>query len=163
VAIPNDGPGTSFRRARKQDVPQIIGLLADDVLGAQREELTEPLPDRYYDAFEAIDSDPNQELIVADASGAIVGVFQLTFLPSLTHGGSWRAQIEGVRVHSSRRGTGAGTQMLRWAIARARERGCRFVQLTTDKRRPDALRFYEALGFRPTHEGLKLDLEQHPG
>jgi GNAT superfamily N-acetyltransferase len=160
MANTHDGRGTALRRAVRDDLTQIIALLADDALGAEREELTQPLADPYTRAFETIDADPNQELVVAHADGAIVGVLQLTFVPYLTHRGSWRAQIEGVRVHSSHRGTGTGTEMLQWAIARARERGCRIVQLTTDKRRPDALRFYESLGFRSTHEGLKLDLEE---
>lgn len=149
---------TQFRRATRQDVPDIVRLLADDPLGAQRERYEQPLPAEYYRAFEAIETDPNNELIVAERDGDVVGVLQLTFIPYLTHQGSWRALIEGVRVSSALRGQGLGRSLLQWAIARARERGCRIVQLTTDRTRPDALRFYESLGFRATHEGLKLDL-----
>ena len=146
------------RKARRTDVEAIVGMLADDALGAQREELTEPLPHAYHEAFAAIDADPNHELVVGEARGEIVATLQLSYLPYLTYRGGWRAQIEAVRVASEHRGGGVGGDMIRWAIARARERGCHVVQLTTDKMRPDAQRFYEGLGFRATHEGLKLHL-----
>ncbi len=148
-----------IRRATRADVPKVVDLLADDDLGAEREKPTNPLAPSYYAAFDEIDSDPNNELVVADLEGELVATLQLTFLPYLTHGGSRRAQIEGVRVHRSLRGSGLGSRVIRWAISRARERGCRIVQLTSDKRRDDAIRFYEQLGFRPTHEGLKLFLD----
>lgn len=148
-----------LRLARKGDIGSIVRLLADDVLGREREDLSEPLPASYLDAFEAIEADPNQELIVAEANGIIVGTLQLTFLPHLTHRGSWRAQIEGVRVAGEQRGSGIGREMVSWAIARAHQRGCKLVQLTTDRQRPDALRFYEDLGFKATHHGLKLVLD----
>jgi GNAT superfamily N-acetyltransferase len=133
-------------------------MLADDALGATRESFGDPLPGFYYDAYEAIDSDPNQELVVADSGGAAVGTLQLTFLPGLSHRGAWRAQIEAVRVDSSMRGSGLGSRLFRWAIERARGRGCRMVQLTSDKSRGDAIRFYRGLGFEATHEGMKLHL-----
>ena len=148
----------SFRRATREDVPAIVGLLADDELGKLRECNTDPLPASYYTSFELIDSDPLNELVVACAMDVVVGVFQLTFLPYLTHQGSLRALIEGVRVASSHRSQGLGQAMLEWAIQRARDRGCAMVQLTTDKARPDALRFYQRLGFAATHEGMKLSL-----
>ena len=148
----------SFRRARRDDVPAIVQMLADDELGRTREDYREPLPDSYFAAFEAIDVDPNNELIVADLDGEAAGVMQLTFIPYLTHRGSRRALIEGVRVASSVRGQGVGRAMIRHAIQRASQRGCSMVQLTTDKARSDALRFYESLGFRATHEGMKLTL-----
>jgi GNAT superfamily N-acetyltransferase len=148
-----------FRRAVAEDLPAIVRLLADDELGAQRERLEDPLPVSYVEAFEAIASDKNNELSVAeDPDGAVVAVLQLTFTPYLTHQGGWRATIEGVRVDSRLRGSGVGAQLFGWAIGRARERGCHLVQLTTDKRRPEARRFYESVGFEATHEGMKLKL-----
>jgi GNAT superfamily N-acetyltransferase len=147
------------RRARRDDLAAIVALLADDPLGATREAVLDPLPQSYGDAFAAIDADANQALVVADdGSGKVVGVLQLTFIPSITYRGGWRALIEGVRVAASARSTGIGRQMFAWAIERARARGCRLVQLTTDKRRPDAIRFYESLGFVASHEGMKLAL-----
>lgn len=153
-----------FRAAHRGDVPAIVALLADDELGRARESSASSgtgadLPESYWRAFDAIDADPRQLLaVVDDGAGRVVGTLQLTFLPYLTYQGGTRAQIEAVRVAAELRGTGVGTRFLRWAIDAARERGCHLVQLTTDKRRPDALRFYQALGFEPTHEGLKLHL-----
>lgn len=149
----------TFRRATADDLTAIVTMLADDVLGAQRERLETPLPQSYLAAFSEIDRDPNNELVVACIDDAVVGVLQLTFIPSLSHVGSRRALVDGVRVSSSRRSSGIGTKLLTWAIARARERGCRILQLTTDKRRLDARRFYEALGFVASHEGMKLPLQ----
>ena len=148
----------AFRRARRGDLPAIVHLLADDPLGAQREADVWPLPASYGAAFDAIDADPNQELVVAESGGAVVGVLQLTFIPSLTYRGGWRALIEGVRVAAALRSAGVGQRLFEWAIARARERGCHLLQLTSDKARPDAIRFYERLGFVASHEGLKLPL-----
>lgn len=136
----------------------MVHLLADDPLGATREADVSPLPASYYDAFTAIDGDPNNELIVAALAGELVGMLQLTFIPSLSYQGSWRAQIESVRVAAPHRSLGIGRQLFVWAIGRARSRGCHLVQLTSDKSRVDAIRFYESLGFRPSHEGLKLHL-----
>jgi GNAT superfamily N-acetyltransferase len=147
-----------MRPATRDDVPRIVHLLADDPLGATREQCTDPLPSAYWDAWAAIDADPNQRLVVADDDGTVVGVLQLTFIPGLTRLGSWRAQVEGVRIDGSRRGLRLGEQLLTWAIDEARRRGCQLIQLTTDKQRPDAHRFYERLGFAATHEGMKLRL-----
>ncbi len=149
-----------FRDAIAEDVGPIVGMLADDPLGATREAYTDPLPESYGEAFSAIASDPNQHLIVAYTEGeaAPIGVLQLTLIPYLTYRGGWRALIEGVRVSSGRRGAGVGRALIEEAIRRARTAGCHLVQLTTDKRRPDALAFYEQLGFEPTHEGMKLHL-----
>lgn len=147
-----------FRIATVDDLYKIVEMLADDELGRVRERFETPLPESYVRAFEAIDSDPNNELIVSCLNEEIVGVLQLTFTPYLTHQGSWRATIEGVRTASSVRGEGMGSQLIQWAIERAKERGCHMVQLTTDKKRADALRFYERLGFTATHEGLKMKL-----
>lgn len=147
-----------IRTARRDDLPAIVRLLADDRLGRSRERFAEPLPEAYVAAYEKIDADPDNALIVAEADGAIVGVLQLTFIPHLTYQGGTRAQIEGVRVDGGCRGRGIGRSLLERAIARSRERGCHLVQLTADKQRPDAHRFYESLGFRASHEGMKLHL-----
>jgi ribosomal protein S18 acetylase RimI-like enzyme len=147
-----------IRRAERADVPAIVALLADDVLGAKRERNENPLPKAYGLAFEAIAADPNHELLVAELDGRIIGTLQLTFLPGLSRQGMWRAQIEGVRVSSKERGHRVGEQLVRHAIDRAREKGCGLVQLTSDKQRTDAVRFYERLGFSASHEGLKLQL-----
>ncbi len=117
------------------------------------------LPESDIVAFKAITSDPNNELVVAYQADELVRVQQITYTPYLTYQGGWRATIEGVRTASSKRGFGIGTELIRWAIHRAKDRGCHLVQLTTDKQRIDALRFYEWLGFKATHEGLKMKLE----
>lgn len=147
-----------FRVATKNDLDSIVAMLADDVLGSKRERYEHPLPNSYIKAFEAISSDANNELVVACDGNEVVGVQQITYTPYLTHQGGWRATIEGVRTSASVRGKGVGTKLIKWAIQRAEERGCHLIQLTTDKKRPDALRFYERLGFKATHEGLKLKL-----
>jgi ribosomal protein S18 acetylase RimI-like enzyme len=147
-----------IRLARREDVPGIVRLLADDPLGQKRERAVEPLPDAYWRAFEAIERDPNNRLVVLDDGGTVVGCLQLTFIPGLSHTGAERAQIEGVRIAASLRGQGAGKRLFEWAIQEARRHGSRLVQLTTDKSRADAQRFYLELGFRASHEGMKLDL-----
>ena len=149
-----------FRSARRSDLARLVGMLADDHLGAERERFEDPLPESYLSAFKAIDSDPNNELLVADSDGVSVGFLQLTILPSLTFQGAWRAQIEGVRVAAESRGSGIGHELIEEAIRRARERGCLLVQLTTNKTRGRAVAFYEALGFEASHEGMKLTLRQ---
>lgn len=156
---PLDAAALLFRRATRDDLPAIVAMLADDSLGALREANTSPLPSCYHDAFDAIDRDPNIELVVAQTDGSgVVGVLQLSFIPNLSHRGGWRALIEGVRVTAESRSGGVGRQMLLWAIERARQRGCFMVQLTSDKTRGDAIRFYEGLGFVASHEGMKLHL-----
>ncbi|TQV79337.1 GNAT family N-acetyltransferase [Denitrobaculum tricleocarpae] len=154
----SDVQDVSFRRAKKEDLAAIVELLADDSLGATREKPEPPLDASYIKAFEAIDRDPNQLLVVVERDGALLGCLQLTFIPGLSRTGMWRGQIESVRIASSFRGEGLGGVMFRWAIEKCKERNCGLVQLTTDKARPDALRFYEALGFRASHEGMKLPL-----
>lgn len=149
----------AIRRATRDDLEAIVRLLADDALGATRESPATPLLEAYTEAFDAIDGDPRHELVVADRGARrTIAVLQLTVMPGITHRGMWRAQIEGVRVASDLRASGIGQALFEWAIARARERGCRMVQLMSDKRRPDAIRFYERLGFVASHEGLKLHL-----
>jgi GNAT superfamily N-acetyltransferase len=147
-----------FRSATTADLPAIIALLMDDPLGKLREDLGTPLNPVYLAAFEAIERDPNQLLVVADMAGEVVGSLQLTFIPGLSRLGMWRGQIEAVRVASSQRGSGVGKAMIRWAIEECRRRGCGLVQLTTDKRRIEAHRFYDGLGFKASHEGMKLAL-----
>lgn len=146
----------SIREATSDDVRFIVAMLADDELGAQREDYQDPLPNRYQEAFNKISEDPNQELMVAEEGGEVVGTLQLTFIPYLTYQGGIRAQIEAVRIRKDRRGSGLGEHLFKWAIERAQKRGAHLLQLTTDKQRPDALRFYEKLGFKASHEGMKL-------
>lgn len=148
----------SFRIATEHDVDTIVKMIANDPLGSKRERYEQPLPESYIQAFQAISSDPNNELIVACHNNEVIGVQQITFTPYLTHQGGWRATIEGVRTLSTERGKGIGSELIRYAIQRAKERGCHLIQLTTDKQREDALRFYERLGFQATHEGLKMKL-----
>lgn len=150
----------TFRAATREDLPAIVALLADDPVGSKRENHALPLAPCYGAAFAAIDKDPNNELVVVDtADQAVAGVLQLTLIPHITYQGGWRAQIEGVRVAANLRSSGIGEQLFLWAIERARSKGCHLVQLTSDKTRPDAIRFYERLGFVASHEGLKLHLD----
>lgn len=150
----------SIRRATRGDVTEIVRLLADDLLGSQRESYQSPLPGAYYDAFDEIDRDPHNQLVIAEVDGEVIGTLQLTFIPYLTYQGGKRAQIEAVRVDPRYRSHGIGGRLFEWAITRAREEQCRLVQLTTDNTRPDARRFYERLGFVASHAGMKLDLKR---
>lgn len=147
-----------LRRATREDLPAIVALLADDVLGAQRERPGLPLAPGYAQAFDAIERDPNCELLVACRDERIVGTMQLDYTPGLSRQGAWRATIEAVRVASAERSKGAGRAMIEWAIERAHARGCRVVQLSTDRSRVDAHRFYERLGFVASHLGMKLEM-----
>jgi ribosomal protein S18 acetylase RimI-like enzyme len=149
-----------IRRATAADIAAVVALLADDVLGAARESPDDLKP--YEAAFAEIDRDPQHVLAVADRAGAVVGTAQLTFLPGLSHRGATRAQIEAVRIGSAARGSGLGGALIEWCVARAGERGCTMVQLTSDASRVDAHRFYERLGFRATHVGFKLTLAEPP-
>jgi ribosomal protein S18 acetylase RimI-like enzyme len=159
VALPVARGSVELRRATAADLPALVALLADDELGARREAADGDLT-AYRAAFELVAADPAHLLIAAVANGAIVGTLQLSFLPGLSRRGALRAQIEGVRVASSVRSRGVGEAMLSWAVEEAGRRGCALVQLTTDKARGDAHRFYERLGFLATHEGLKLPLPE---
>ncbi len=147
-----------FRPAVATDLPALVAMLADDPLGALREDTSQPLNQAYTEAFAEIDRDPNNALVVSEIDGRLAGMLQLTYIPYLTHTGSWRCLVEGVRVHPDFRGRGLGRLFLEWAIDSARRRQCRIIQLTSDKQRPDALRFYESLGFEATHEGFKMKL-----
>jgi N-acetylglutamate synthase-like GNAT family acetyltransferase len=147
-----------FRKATRDDVPAIVKMLADDELGALREKFTDPLPESYMDAYARIEADPNQELVVVEDNDGVVGTLQLSHISYLAHQGGLVTQVEAVRIRRDKRGQGIGEKMFLWAINRAKEKGARVVQLTTDKRRPDAKRFYERLGFAASHEGMKLRL-----
>lgn len=148
----------NFRRANKKDLPFIVKMMANDKLGKLRENYQEPLPECYYTAFEIINSDPNQELMVLENENdsKIAGTFQLTFIPYLSYQGKLRAQIENVMVREDLTGQGIGKKMFEWAIERAKERNAHLLQLTSDKKRPRAIKFYEDLGFTASHEGMKL-------
>ncbi|OWV91274.1 GNAT family acetyltransferase [Rhizobium sp. N122] len=148
-----------FRLARQSDLVTIVRLLADDDLGNAREIVSDPVDARYLSAFAAIEADPNQLLAVAiDASDRVVGCLQLSFILGLSRTGMWRGQIESVRVAIDVRGSGLGSAFIEWAIGQCAARGCGLVQLTSDKTRADAIRFYERLGFVASHEGLKRTL-----
>lgn len=149
---------TTIRLARRDDVPAIVRLLADDALGATREQPGEPLAQAYWDAFDAIAAQRGNALLVAEVSGEVAGCLQLTVIPGLSRTGMTRGQIEGVRVGAAHRGRGIGEALVRAAVERAREHGCGLVQLTTDRARADAQRFYERLGFEASHVGMKLTL-----
>lgn len=145
-----------LREARREDIERIVFLIADDRIGARRERPDDTAP--YLAAFNAIAADPNNTLLVWEQDGVVIGFFQLTFIPGLSRGAAWRAQIESVRVAREKRAQGIGEKMMREAIDMARAHGCKLVQLTTDKSRKDAHRFYRKLGFVDSHEGMKLAL-----
>lgn len=147
-----------FRRARSSDLPAIIALLADDSLGAEREDLGPPLLPAYGAAFAAIESDPNQLLAVVTDNERVIGTLQITFIQGLSRKGGLRGQIEAVRIAADRRGAGLGRRAFDWAIAECRARGCCLVQLTTDRGRSEAHRFYDQLGFVASHLGYKKPL-----
>lgn len=150
----------NFRKAMKNDVPAIVEMIADDVLGMKRENFQNPLPKSYLDAFENINADKNQELIVVENdNNEVIGTLQLSFIQYLTYQGGIRAQIEAVRIRKDQRGNGIGKAMFEWAISRAKERNAHLLQLTTDKQRPQAIQFYEDLGFKASHEGMKIHFE----
>ncbi|MBT8180902.1 MAG: GNAT family N-acetyltransferase [Eudoraea sp.] len=148
-----------IRRAKQADLSAIVELLANDELGRLRENFKTPLPEPYLNAFEKINSDQNQELVVmVSKSDSVIGTLQLSFIQYLTYQGGIRAQIEAVRVHQNYRNKGIGQELIEWAIERSKQKGAHVVQLTTDKKRKSALKFYEKLGFIASHEGMKLHL-----
>ena len=147
----------TIRRAGRGDVDPIVAMLADDPLGAARERLEAPLPPAYFRAFEALDKDPNIQLMVAEqGDGVVVGCLQLCILPGLSSQVASRGLIEDVRVATHCRSRGIGEQLLQWAIAEARARDCRLIELLTHNSRLDAQRFYVRLGFQPSHLGMTL-------
>ncbi|MFI7349040.1 GNAT family N-acetyltransferase [Streptomyces sp. NPDC049936] len=145
-----------IRRTTAADIPAVVAMLADDPLGAQRESPDDLDP--YLAALERLDADSNQHVVVAVRDSRVVGTLQLTIVPGLSRRGATRSIIEGVRVHADERGSGLGTQLIEWAIDESRRQGCQLVQLTSDKTRTDAHRFYERLGFSSSHTGFKLQL-----
>jgi len=149
----------NFRLAERADLPSIVRMLADDELGSQRERYEEPLPVSYIKAFEQIEGDPNHELIVAELNGEVIGSLQLMFLPSISFQGGLRAQVESVRVDTKHRDEGIGSKLMKWTIERAKIRGAHVLQLTTHRSREEAHRFYERLGFKGSHLGMKLSLK----
>ena len=148
----------AFRHATPQDLPVIVAMLADDVLSEAREDPSLPLDPGYAAAFAAIATNPNQYLMVAEHNGEVIATLQITFQPGLSKRGAWRGIIEAVRVRADRRGLGLGSRMIAWAVETCRAKGCTVVQLSADSRRVDAHRFYERLGFQPTHVGYRLEL-----
>ncbi len=150
----------TFRKATENDVSAIVAMIADDELGKKREDFQSPLPSSYLHAFAKITADKNQELMVVENERSeIIGTLQLTFIQYLTYQGGIRAQIEAVRIREDNRGLGTGKKMFEWAINRAKEKKAHLLQLTTDKKRPEALKFYEDLGFKASHEGMKMHFE----
>ncbi|MEV7355190.1 GNAT family N-acetyltransferase [Kitasatospora sp. NPDC091276] len=146
----------TIRRATAEDLPALVAMLADDALGAARESPDDLTP--YRAAFARVDGDPHQHLVAAERAGRTVGTLQLTVIPGISRKGSTRTVIEAVRIHADERGSGLGTELIQWAIERSRELGADLVQLTSDATRTDAHRFYEKLGFVPSHVGFKLQL-----
>ncbi|MEO8932789.1 MAG: GNAT family N-acetyltransferase [Xanthomarina sp.] len=150
----------NFRKATEKDLSAIVEMMADDMLGKKRENFQNPLPIEYLNAFKNISSDKNQELIVVENEDfEVIGTLQLTFIQYLNYCGGKRAQIESVIIRKDKRGLGIGKSMFQWAINRAKEKNVRMLQLTSDKQRPRAIKFYEDLGFKATHEGMKMHFE----
>jgi len=148
-------PDLTFRDARRADLERIVHLIADDAVASGR---TGTFGPAHVAGFEAIAASPNDELVVAELDGEVVGVMQLTFIPGIARNGATRLQVEAVRVDTRLRGQGIGRRLMEHAHARGRERGCGLAQLTSDKQRPDAHRFYRSLGYAQSHEGFKLPL-----
>ncbi|MGO3891629.1 MAG: GNAT family N-acetyltransferase [Paenalcaligenes sp.] len=147
-----------FRRAQESDVEAIVAILADDVLGQEREDSRWPLPTSYLHAFHALDADPNHFLAVVEIDGTICGTLQISFIPGLSYQGAWRGEINSIRVARTIRGNSLLESMIKWAIAKCKARNCRFAQLTFDKKRPDSHRFYVQLGFSANYRGYMLEL-----
>jgi GNAT superfamily N-acetyltransferase len=149
-----------YREPKEHELLLLIEMFADDKLGAKREDVSTPINKQYISAFNQIQVDPNNEIIVAILNDKFIGMMQLTYIPSLGIIGSKRSIIGGVRVHSQYRGQGFGTKMIKWGIERSKNNGCRIVQVTSDKKRPEAIHFYKNLGFAATHEGLRLKINE---
>lgn len=148
----------TYRNATAADLPFIIGLIVEDSVVVTDDDPSESGSETYLAALAAIDADPNEEMLIAEEAGAPIGCFQISYLPGLARRGAWRGMIENVHVAATHRNGGRGGAMIRWAVERCRERGCGMVQLTSNKKRLDAHRFYERLGFQRSHEGFKLYL-----
>ena len=145
----------TYRHATPEDLPFIVGLIVEDAVVATNDRVADARQPDYDNALKAIDADPNQEMFVVEDAGKPIGCFQLSYLPGLMRRGMWRGMIEVVHVSQNERNHGYGSEMMRWALERCRERGCGMVQLTSNKKRTDAHRFYERLGFLKSHEGFK--------
>ena len=145
----------TYRHAAPEDLPFIVGLIVEDAVVATNDRVADARQPDYDNALKAIDADPNQEMFVVEDAGKPIGCFQLSYLPGLMRRGMWRGMIEVVHVSQNERNHGYGSEMMRWALERCRERGCGMVQLTSNKKRTDAHRFYERLGFSRSHEGFK--------
>ena len=148
----------SYRDATAADLRFIIELIVEDSVVATNDDPADAGDAAYVDALAAISADPNQEMLIVERDAVPVGCFQLSYLPGLMRRGMWRGQIEVVHVAAAHRNAGLGSAMMRWAVERCRARGCGMVQLTSNKQRLDAHRFYERLGFAKSHEGFKLYL-----
>ena len=155
MSTTDGAPRVTFRDARREDLERIVELIADDAVAARR---TGTFGAAHVAGFEAIEASPNDDLVVAELDGAVVGVMQLTYIPGIARNGATRLQVEAVRVDAGLRGQGIGRALMEHAHARGRERGCALAQLTSDKQRPDAHRFYRELGYAQSHEGFKLPL-----
>ncbi|HWG73703.1 MAG TPA: GNAT family N-acetyltransferase [Acidimicrobiales bacterium] len=155
----SDAGGLVIRDAAAADLAAVVALYADDILGATRESPDEPLDPGYRRGFDAVAADPRNRLLVAELDGVVVGTLQLTWIPGVSRHGAERALIEAVHVASELRGRGVGRRLATHAIGEAAARGCALVQLTSDLRRPDAHRFWQSLGFEPSHVGMKLVFE----
>uniref|UniRef100_A0AAU2JLU4 GNAT family N-acetyltransferase n=1 Tax=Streptomyces sp. NBC_00049 TaxID=2903617 RepID=A0AAU2JLU4_9ACTN len=156
-----------FRTATRADLPAVLALLADEDRVVDPAALV--VGEAHERAFAAIESDARNEVLVltdgaddgaggAGRGGVVLGCLQLTYIPGLGRQGRERALVEAVRIRADRRGEGLGAEVMRLAVERARARGCGLIQLTSDKRRAQAHRFYERLGFARSHEGFKLSL-----
>jgi len=148
----------TFRPATITDLPFIVGLIVEDSVVATSDDPADAADPDYAAALAAIDADPNQEMLIAELAGESVGCFQLTYTPGLMRRGMWRGTVEVVHISATHRNMGLGAEMMQWAIDRCRDRGCGMVQLTSNKKRVDAHRFYRRLGFEQSHEGFKLML-----
>lgn len=148
----------TFRDATDADLPFIVGLIVEDTVISTNDNVADAMHADYRNALAAMTADPNNRMIIAELNGAPVGCTQLTFLPGIMRRGMWRTLVEVVHIAADHRGKGLGGEMMRWVIEESRRRGCGMVQLTSNKKRPDAHRFYERLGFAKSHEGFKLYL-----
>jgi GNAT superfamily N-acetyltransferase len=155
----HQGAAVTIRPARRDELPAIVALLADDPLGRERETVSDPLPDAYWHAFDAMTAQTGNLLFVAERDGRVIGCLQLTIIPGLSRRGMRRGLIEAVRVGAAARGHRIGEQLIHHAIEVARAEKCGLVQLTSDVSRADAHRFYERLGFVASHVGFKLALD----
>jgi GNAT superfamily N-acetyltransferase len=150
--------GVGFRQASAADLPAMLRLLADDDVAQARGGYTAEVTPEVAAAFKEIERDPNNELWVGDLGGEVVAMLQLTLIPGLSRGGMRRALVEAVRVRADLRSRGIGEALMRHVEDRAKAAGCGLIQLTTDRKRLAAHRFYERIGYAPSHIGMKKPL-----